>query len=884
VALTPGSRIGAYEIAAQIGAGGMGEVYRATDTNLKRQVAIKVLPESLAGDTERLARFQREAEVLAALNHPNIASIYGLDRTDGHAALVMELVEGPTLADRLAQGPLPVEEALPITRQIAEALEAAHEQGIVHRDLKPANIKLRPDGTVKVLDFGLAKAMDPASELGASAGQALSMSPTMTTPAMTQAGVILGTAAYMAPEQVRGTQVDARADVWAFGVVLYEMLTGRGLFRGDTVSDVMASVLRSEPDWDAVPAEFRRLLRRCLARDRNQRLRHVADLDLLLDDTTGESGTTVVASGRSWVGPAVLAALLAGTVGAVGTIMLRGTPTPGPMIFQELPPEGNEFAAAPLPSPDGRALAMRATDEQGVTRIWVRPLDVEQPQMLAGTEGADLAIWSPDSEQIAFHADGALKRVASRGGPVQLIASLDSLNVPGGGVWTEEGNIIVSSLTQGIVTVPAIGGTVRTILQREGTRYISLRPVPGIDRIVFAEFGGEETGLYSADLGGGDRTLLLSGEVNVVRQVDARTLVYLQAGLLVAQRLAGGGHSLEGDPVPVAEQVAPELVTDSFSRFSNRYDSATGSLTVLPISGGSAVLTWFDREGQQRGVEGAKGLYEGVSLSPDGQTLVFVRSDQAGNRDVWVGSLAQTGAAVRLTDDPGTDHNAVFSPDGRRVAWEAHGAGDPSIMVRPVDRSEDAIRIRQWGRAGGVADWSPDGEFLLYYSDDGQASVNIWAVPIDGRQEPVPLLNTRFDETVARISPAGGLLAYVSNETGNNEVYVQRIEGMTRVGEPRQLSGGRGGDLPVWRADGAELFFRSRGRLMAATISSRADDFTAGPVQELFALSNPEGLTFQPVFWPTPDGSRFLVITSEAQETRRPATVMLNWTASFDDR
>ena len=461
--LSAGMTLGPYEIVAPLGAGGMGEVYRATDTKLKRQVAIKVLPAALTADHDRLVRFQREAEVLASLNHPHIAAIYGLEDADGVRALVMELVDGPTLADRIAQGAIPLDEALPIAKQIAEALEAAHEQGIVHRDLKPANIKVRPDGTVKVLDFGLAKAMEPTS---ASSANAMN-SPTISMHA-TQAGIILGTAAYMSPEQTRGGTVDRRADIWAFGVVLYEMLTGRRLFDGATVSDTLAHVLMKDPDWTALPANtpapIRRLLRRCLEKDRKRRLADIADARMEIEDARSEPEPAfrpapAPARHRAhrvlWIfAPLTLVAFLSALVPTV-LYFRRATPEPVVTRLDVVTPSTTDAFSFAL-SPDGRQLAFVANGEKG-SQLWLRPLDQVAAQPLAGTDGASFPFWAPDNRAIGFFADSKLKRLDLAGGAPQVLA--DAI-VPRGGTWNRDGIIVFAPLnTGGLMRVGATGGT-----------------------------------------------------------------------------------------------------------------------------------------------------------------------------------------------------------------------------------------------------------------------------------------------------------------------------------------------------------------------------------------------------------------------------------------
>jgi serine/threonine protein kinase len=468
MALNIGTRIGCYEITGTLGAGGMGEVYRATDTNLKRAVAIKVLPESVAADRERLARFQREAEVLASLNHPNIAAIYGLERSNGMNALVMELVEGPTLADRIAQGPIPVDEALAIAKQIAEALEAAHEQGIIHRDLKPANIKLRPDGTVKVLDFGLAKALEPM----AAAGMNATASPTITSPAMTGVGVLLGTAAYMSPEQARGKAVDKRSDIWAFGCVLYETFTGQRAFGGEDVTETLAAVLRGEPDWRLLPADtpaaVRRLLRRCLQKDARERLHDISDARIEMQDAQAEATILPIPVVTSrprqrvvWAVAAVaviIAALLASAA------YFRRAPVEVPRVrFTIGPPENGLFSRSTdflQISPDGSRLVFVATDSSGKSQLWIRALDAVDVQPLPGTDGATQPFWSADGRFLAFYADSSLKKIAASGGPAQTLTR--GFPQMGGGTWSPDG---VGRFAKG-PSRPRSSACPRTVAQR----------------------------------------------------------------------------------------------------------------------------------------------------------------------------------------------------------------------------------------------------------------------------------------------------------------------------------------------------------------------------------------------------------------------------------
>jgi len=507
LALTPGTRLGPYEVVAQIGVGGMGEVYSATDTNLKRRVAIKVLPASVAGDAERLARFQREAEVLAALNHPNIAAIYGLERSGATTALVMELVEGPTLADRITQGAIPLDEALPIAKQIAEALEAAHEQGIIHRDLKPANIKVRSDGTVKVLDFGLAKAMEPAVDSSPS----LSMSPTITTPAMTQAGMILGTAAYMSPEQARGKVVDKRSDIWAFAAVLFEMLTGQRAFGGEDVQDTFVAIMRDEPDWPRLPATLSPTLgiylRRCLHKNPKQRIADVQDLRLALAgalETAAPPPTTMALSssgGRlAWMAFAV-ATFAAAALAVPAVRYLRETRPPETRVEINTPATDQPTMFAL--SPDGRQIVFVASGD-GASRLWLRSLVSTTAQPLAGTEGARSPFWSPDSRSIGFFAGSALKRLDLGGGTPQTLAVVVN-NV--GGTWSADGVIVFAPTNPSpLMRVAASGGepvplTTLDVPRSTAHKYPQFLP-DGRHFLFYAQ--GSAAGIYLGTLDGGD--------------------------------------------------------------------------------------------------------------------------------------------------------------------------------------------------------------------------------------------------------------------------------------------------------------------------------------------------------------------------------------------
>ncbi len=873
-----GSRLGPYEVVAPIGAGGMGEVFRARDTTLNRDVAIKVLPAAMAADIERLARFKREAQVLASLSHTNIAHVYGFESAtlpDGSTAhfLAMELVEGEDLAERLKRGAIPVDEALAIAKQIADGLEEAHEKGIVHRDLKPANIKLTPDGKVKVLDFGLAKAYTADST--GSGSPEISHSPTLTRQG-TEAGMIMGTAAYMSPEQARGKPVDKRADIWSFGVVLYEMLTGRRLFPGETVSDVLAAVLTMDPELSLVPQSCRPLIGRCLQRDPRKRLRDVGDLWLLLESEASPGrGAPQPRTRPVW--PWALGALIGGSVATWAVI---GSPERGaatlPVTLVEPPPPGTRFVGVPLLSPDGRRLAMIAMDTAGKTRLWTRELGEAAPHALEGTDGITTAFgimgpfWSPDSRQIAFLAQGQVRRIAPGGGPAALVTAAS----PRSGVWLKDGDLLLVIAGEGLMRVPAAGGSPRPASGFTSEEFRNLQ-IDGLDvspdgrTLLFTLFGGQ-TGVYVARLDGSGKRLLYPGEQSYAMFAGSDLIVRPDANVLVAQRFNAADLSLVGGAFPVAPNVGP----DGFA------GSANGALTYIAGAAKNSRLTWFNRDGRITGRTGPEGDYSEVSVSRTGRYLGFSRTDPVdGNTDVWLQSLSGE-APNRLTSDPDIDHLLAISHDERNVAWEAHAQGALNLMRRPTDGSAPAQLVRMWGRAGGPAEWSPDGRFVLYVSEGGAGESDLWAVPMEGTGEPVRLTQAGFGGREAQFSPDGRFLAFVSPATGASEVYVQRVEDMKLRGGPVRVSES-GGQWPSFRRDGGEIYFMNGGAVMAAEFHATSDRLVGAP-HRLFTIAaagtGPFGFR---TFAATPDGQRFVAIVSANDPTPHPATIILNWAASL---
>ena len=699
----------------------MGRVWRAHHTALKRDDALKVLPDAFAADPERLARFRREAQVLASLNHPNIAHVYGLEDVDGIKALVMELVDGPTLADRIAQGPIRVDEALSIARQIAEALEAAHEQGIIHRDLKPANIKVRPDGTVKVLDFGLAKAMDPAAAMS----PGLSQSPTITTPAMTQAGVILGTAAYMAPEQAKGKPADKRSDIWAFGCVLFEMLTGRRAFDGEEVSDTLAAVLRAEADQNALPAatpaSVRRLLRRCLEKNQKRRLADIRDARLELDESSAEPlAETPRAAGRSpWRERIAWSLAVVGLVAAIAAatrLWQRETPSAPTAQFAILPPDGTAFAPdadTVAAAPDGRSVVFAAGGSDAPWQLWLRSIDGLNVRPLAGTEGARLPFWSGDSKSIGFFADGKLKRVDAGGGPVRTLADLEGTFPLGAGTWNSEGIILFGpGFGRPIVRISASGGSSTPVTNlKEGDSEVHNSPffLPDGRHFLYSASTGPTTNVvYFASLDGGEPVRLV--ETNSPAQyAEPGYLLYMKDEALMAHPFDAQHGTLVGEPVSVA--ISTDLGGVVFSA------STTRTLMYRPTATTSE-LVWVDRQGHRTGVAAPVAAYDSIELSPDGKRIAFDRYSST-DQDVWVHDIERQFSS-RFTMQGPFNNVPVWAPDGGTIAFATGRNGGVDIYERKVGATGDDDAVLRVNAIPILfpSDWSRDGKYLMYCRTD----------------------------------------------------------------------------------------------------------------------------------------------------------------------
>jgi eukaryotic-like serine/threonine-protein kinase len=677
VAFNTGDRLGAYEIHSALGAGGMGEVYRAMDTKLGRAVALKILPDAFATDPDRVARFQREAKTLALLNHPNIGGIYGLEDASGATALVLELVEGPTLADRIAQGSLPADEALPIAQQIAGALEAAHEQGIIHRDLKPANIKLRPDGTVKVLDFGLAKAA-----VSDSSASSTDYSPTITTPAATRLGVIMGTAAYMSPEQARGKPLDKRSDIWAFGCVLYEMLTARRPFVGEDVTDVMAAILAREPDLTALPATtppvIRRLLQRCLQKDRSERLRDIGDARIEIRDALARADPQDVVThvspterhGRSWVAVLAVTGAVAVIAAAAAAWLFRPPPAPAAEVRLEITTPPTTVPTSIAISPAGRTVAFVATSD-AQSRLWVRALDSATARPLNGTGGAMHPFWSPDSRSIGFFADNKLKRVEVDGGAVRVLANVYRGT---GGAWSRDGVILFSSLGDPISRVSANGGEAVELkgLVQQGSDFLPAFLPDGRRFVYFVRGTPEVRGVYVGQLEGTSRdSRLLDSDGSAV--YGAGHLFFIRQRTVFAQRFDPARLELSGDPVAVAQNPGgPAGATVSVSD--------AGSIAYRTASAPvRRQFVWFDRSGKAIGDVGSTGVMSNPSLSADDQRVIGYRGNPVdGNVDIWMLDTRR-GAFSRVTSDVSDDVAPVWGPDGDHIVFSSNRKGSHDL-------------------------------------------------------------------------------------------------------------------------------------------------------------------------------------------------------------
>jgi eukaryotic-like serine/threonine-protein kinase len=910
----PGSRLDHYEISEIIGKGGMGEVYRATDTGLPRDVAIKTSKQQFS------ERFARETKVIASLNHPNICTLFDV----GPNYLVMEMIEGPTLAERIKQGPMSLDETATIMKQVADALDYAHEKGVVHRDLKPGNIKIRPDGLVKVLDFGLAKVGPTAASSAAAAGDA-DNSPTLTLGA-TQAGVVLGTAAYMSPEQAMGKVVDKRADVWAFGTVFYEMLTGTRMHPGDTVQEIMASVLKDEPDLTKIPAQAHRLIKRCLEKDPNKRLRHVGDVMALLDDAPSASGSgpisgsqTAIAAlppertAKKWLWPGIAGAAVLIAAAAAGVLYLKPAAPARASRFQITLPDNVEFQMYVSVSPDGHKLVFTATGQQ--SGIWIRDLDTLEWRRLTGTEGALSPFWSPDSRFLGFAVGSDLKKIEVAGGPPQTLCTVPGS--PGTGAWGRDGVIVFGGRSAGspMRRVSASGGVPVDLTSVDTARGEVLQGLPtflpdGKHFLYLRQGTTEVAGIYAGSVDAKpaeqSKERILAAAFGAP-YVDGN-LFFMREGTLMVQPFDAGKLQLRGEPVPVAEHVGTFGSAGYFSVspagvLAYRTGASTGMAVPLQP-------TWFDRQGKTTGTIGQPSPDVGLVLSPDATHAAGRDDSPTRPGDIWLLDFAR-GVRTRFTFRQTVGSLPVWSPDGSRIVFAAgstldtiyekatSGAGEEKeLLKRPVD-----VKL--------PTSWSRDGRFLLYTTAPTPITgAALWVLPLGvqeaGDRKPVLLLGTQFNASLGSFSPDGRWIAYVSNESGRNEVYVRPFVASGSAGPgashppsqlltqpPPQPRLGEGkwqvskdgaaatgaASPPKWRNDGKEIVFAGpNNAMMAVDVNGTGAAFQMGTPQQLFTAPANAGWDV------TADGKRFLmtVLPGQGQQAAStPITVVLNWQADL---
>jgi serine/threonine-protein kinase len=903
VSLPPGSRLGAYEVTAQIGVGGMGEVYRATDSGLKRQVAIKVLPASVAGDADRLARFQREAEVLAALNHPNIAAIYGLEKTADFTALVMELVEGEDLSQRIARGAMPLDEALPIAKQIAEALQAAHEQGIIHRDLKPANVKVRSDGTVKVLDFGLAKALDQGSGIRDQGSGGVANSPTITTPAMTMQGMILGTAAYMSPEQARGKTVDKRADIWAFGAVLFEMLAGARPFEGEDTTEVIAAVVKTTPNWSALPADVPRpivtLIQRCLEKDRKARVGDIAAAQFLLTDysTLGASDTTptrpapaprsAVARALPWAVAAVFA-VAAGALLMVWAPWRGETPVDRPLVRLDvdlgadvsLPPPNNGGSSVII-SPDATRLVYASGTPP---KLFIRRLDEPKAVELPGTDGATSPFFSPDGRWVGFHSGRGAYKISVEGGAVVPLGDTAALR---GASWDADGSI-VAAVAGELLRISTDGVSQSVARTGDGELVLSQPQIlPGGMAILFTVDNPgdvDKTTIQVMTLADRQKKTVIRGGASaryLATSSGAGHLVYVNKATLFAVPFDLRTLETRGAAVPIVDDVAAEGLVGI-----GQFDvSHTGTLIYRRTRGstsGLSIMKWVAPSGTTETLSLEPAIFLYPRLSPDGKRIALTVIGRQG-MDVWTYD-PQRDTMTRLTFGD-NNNRPLWSPDGRYVLFSSASGGIHQVRADGASQPRALTPSKALQYPGA---FTPDGKRLAYAEVIVSGQTQIWTVPLEdqGGQltagTPEPFLTSRFNDTAPAFSPDGRWLAYQSNESGTNEVYVRAFPSpATDQGRRWQISND-GGAEPRWSRTGRELMYRAGDQIMAAGYTVSGEAFV--PDKPRGWIAHLDDAAGSLVWDLAPDGTGVAVVTRiESSKVLEPERVVVFLQNFFDE-
>ncbi len=885
--LNPGHRLGPYEIIEPIGAGGMGEVYRATDTRLDRSVAIKILPTHLSANPELRQRFDREARAISSLTHPHICALYDVGHEDGTDFLVMEYLEGMTLADKVAGGPLPLEDVLRIGRQMAEALAAAHRSGVVHRDLKPGNVMLTRSG-VKLLDFGLART---GVEAVVSDSSLTMKAPTQDprTP-LTAEGTILGTFQYMAPEQLEGKEADARTDIFALGAILYEMATGTRAFQGKSQASLIASILKDQPTpissvQAMTPPSLDRVVRVCLEKDPDARWQTAHDVGLQLQ-WIAEGGSAagvprpVTHRRRSreraaWVAAAVFALVAAG-LGA-RELLREPPPTPRTIRFQIAAPAGLTSVGMPKVSPDGRIIAFDASDSTGTSRIWVQPLDALSAHPLDGTEGTTRPTWSPDSRTLAFFSGTQLKRVDAAGGAVRVL--LDGVRGSDCS-WSPEGVILFDgSSGDSIRSVPATGGVASPATRIDRARGQSECAWPhflpdGKHFLFQAQYGGSAGDSLMVGELGSYETRTLGPASSLMDYSEPGYILWVQDGALRARRFDVGSMSFRGEPFPVTTQIS-----SSSNGLANFSVSRNGVLVCRAGDSGLRRLTWVDRSGKLMGNVGPLGAYGEPALDPAGHRVVVEVTDgTSSNQDLWIVDDAR-GVSSRFTYDPKEDFAGLWSPQGDRIAFTSGRGGQWDIYVKDSRGMGGATAVWQDSTRKMPTDWSRDGRTILVQRLGGSSQWDTWALPVGEDTKPFPVLAGEFAEVQGRLSPDGRWIAYTSNESGQVQIYVQPFPG---PGGKWQVSNA-GGSEPQWRGDGKELYYLSTDRAVMAVPVDATSGFHTGTPQVLFHADVPGNFITRNRFCASEDGQRFLLISTRMTQLP-PITVVLNWTAEVESQ
>ena len=880
--LAAGTKLGRYEIRSLIGTGGMGEVYRAHDARINRDVAIKVLPASFSKDKDRLARFEQEAQAAGALNHPNILAIYDVDTHDGAPYVVSELLEGETLRAAMGGTARSVRRATDYALQIAHGLAAAHEKGIVHRDLKPENVFITKDGRVKILDFGLAKLTQPDGN------QTQTEIPTRRVD--TEPGMVMGTIGYMSPEQVRGRPVDHRSDIFSFGTILYEMLAGRRAFYGESFADTMSAILREDPpdlsetNRNIVPG-LSRVINHCLEKNPEQRFHSALDLAFAIEAL---SGSTVVSDSPGFVAQAtpqrrfnreLIAWSAAGifliVAGALAALYFLRQPTAEqrPVRFAIAMPEKTTDISSPVISPDGRAIAFLATSE-GKRYLYVRPLDSMTPQRLAGTEDAIFPFWSPDSRYIGFFSNNKLKKIEVSGGPAQTLCDAQMST---GGSWSKDGTILFGSVAKKVILrVSAAGGEPVPVTTLDESRKETEHwyPVFLPDGRHFFYYGwnnnNSDTAIYIASLDGAERKLMMKNDSNVA-YVSPGYLLFARGSTLMAQPFAASKLELAGEPFPVQENVT-YTANIGYSNFSV---SDNGVMVFWGGTISSRQLAWFDRAGKQIATVGPAGEYNDVVLSPDEKRAALQRVE-GGNSDVWLIDLVR-GVPSRFTFNPSSEDNPCWSPDGNMIALTSNREDKPGIYRKNSSGAgaEELLANVTTILDDGI-DCSKDGKYILFQTSGATTGSDLWVLPLFGDTKPYPVLQSEFNEVQGRFSPDGRWIAYASNESGRSEIYVQSFP---PAGGKWQISSG-GGAQPHWRRDGKELFYIAPDKKLMAVEVKAGATFEIGTPFALFQ-TRVANYTLPNRYAPSGDGQRFLVNSTVEEASQTPITVILNWNSTL---